>query len=318
MNRFLLSCVFVVVLIQPARRAVAGEPGSFQLAAEAKVDGAGIFLNQVLSLSPNATLPKIRLAQAPLLGQTISLSRGQIISMAKDAFPALDTTNWSGPEVVRIGRRVRNLCEAEVIDLLRTALQRDYVGGRGTLEIHLTRPWETTTAPDEPLTLELTQVPAAGVMANLVAGFELWCGKERMGSWQVPLQAHVWKDIPVAHAPVLRGDLLQEADIILERRDMLSQHEACIQFPVTDSFLEASCNIQAGMPVCSRMTRPRALVKRGQMVEAVFQDGPMTISLKVETLEEGALGQTVRVRNPKTRRELYGKIQTEDLVLITL
>jgi hypothetical protein len=26
----------------------------------------------------------------------------------------------------------------------------------------------------------------------------------------------------------------------------------------------------------------------------------------------------VRVRNPKTKRELYGKIQTEDLVLITL
>jgi flagella basal body P-ring formation protein FlgA len=53
-------------------------------------------------------------------------------------------------------------------------------------------------------------------------------------------------------------------------------------------------------------------------VEAVFQDGSMTISLKVETLEEGAQGQMVRVRNPKTKRELYGKIQAEDLILITL
>jgi len=70
--------------------------------------------------------------------------------------------------------------------------------------------------------------------------------------------------------------------------------------------------------VCARMTRARAIMKRGQMVEAIFQDGSMIISLKVETLEEGAQGQTVRVRNPKTKRELYGKIQTEDLVLITL
>ena len=53
-------------------------------------------------------------------------------------------------------------------------------------------------------------------------------------------------------------------------------------------------------------------------MEAVFQDGSMTISLKVETLEEGAQGQMVRVRNPKTKRELYGKIQAEDLILITL
>ena len=44
----------------------------------------------------------------------------------------------------------------------------------------------------------------------------------------------------------------------------------------------------------------------------------MTISLKVESLEDGALGQMVRVRNPKTRRELYGKIQAEDLVFISL
>jgi flagella basal body P-ring formation protein FlgA len=53
-------------------------------------------------------------------------------------------------------------------------------------------------------------------------------------------------------------------------------------------------------------------------VEAVFQDGPLTISLKVETLEDGALGQMVRVRNPKTRRELSGKVQNEDLILIAL
>jgi flagella basal body P-ring formation protein FlgA len=53
-------------------------------------------------------------------------------------------------------------------------------------------------------------------------------------------------------------------------------------------------------------------------VEAVFQDGNLTISLKVETLEDGGLGQTVRVRNPKTKRELLGKVQNEDLVLIAL
>jgi len=317
-NRFVLSCVFVFVLIPPARCAFAGEPDSFQLQDEAKVDGSGVFLSQLVVPSLHATLPKLRLAPAPVLGQTMSLSRQQIIALAKDSFPEVDTTNWSGPEMVRISRRIHLLCEADLVDMLRTALQRDYVGGRGTLEIALTRPWQNVTAPDEPISLQLTEVPAAGVMPNLVAGFELWCGKERIGTWQTPLQAHVWRDIPVAHSPVLRGALLRDADITLERRDALTQHEACIPFPVTDSLLEAECNIQPGSPISFRMTRARPILKRGQLVEAVFQDGSMTISLKVETLEEGALGQMVRVRNPKTRRELYGKVQTEDLVLITL
>ena len=54
------------------------------------------------------------------------------------------------------------------------------------------------------------------------------------------------------------------------------------------------------------------------MVEAVFQDGSLDISLLVETLEDGALGQTVRVRNPITRRELHGKVESEKTIRINL
>jgi flagella basal body P-ring formation protein FlgA len=318
MARLILALVCALDLAPLSHCAFAGEPAAFQLQADAKVDGTGIFLTQLLTSNFQANLPIIRLAPAPPLGQTISLSRQQIVALAKDAAPALNTTNWSGPELVRISRRVRQLCEADVVEMLRSALQRDYVGAGGKLEIHFTRPWPIATVPDEPVSLQLTELPPAGVLPNLVAGFELWCGKERVGSWQAPLQARVWREIPVAHAPILRGQLLRDSDITLERRDVLSQHEACIQFPVTDSLLEAAGNIQAGAPVWSRQTHARAVMRRGQVVEAVFQDGSMTISLKVEALEDGTLGQTVRVRNPKTRRELYGKIQTEDLISIAL
>jgi flagella basal body P-ring formation protein FlgA len=220
--------------------------------------------------------------------------------------------------VIHISRRVRQLCESELVELIRTDLQRDYVGGRGALELRCSRAWQPVDVPEEPISLRLTDIPAAGVLPNLVAGFEIWCGKERVGSWQTPMQAHIWLDVPVAHSPIAHGQLLCEADITLERRDALTLHDACISFPVTDRTLETVTSIQAGAPVWSRLIRPRPVLRRGQLVEAVFQDGPMTISLKVETLEEGALGQTVRVRNPKTKRELYGKIQAEDLVLITL
>jgi flagella basal body P-ring formation protein FlgA len=312
------ALIFVLVLVHPARPANGGEPGFFALAPEAKVDGSGIFLNQLVSPSPSATLPHLRLAQAPALGQTTCLSRQQIIDLAKETVPEISTTNWIGPGSVSVSRRTRRLEDAEVADMLRAALQRDYVGSRGELELHLTRPWEAVTVPDEPLSLQVTELPLAGVMPNEVAGFELWCGKERIGVWQVPLTARVWHELPVAHGSLSRGQLLREADIVLERRDVLEQHEACIRFPVNDDSLELNCNLAGGSPVWSRCVHIRPLVRRGQLVEAVFQDGNLTISLKVETLEDGGLGQTVRVRNPKTKRELLGKVQNEDLVLIAL
>ncbi len=72
------------------------------------------------------------------------------------------------------------------------------------------------------------------------------------------------------------------------------------------------------MPVLNRSVRVRPVIRRGQVVDGVYQDGSLSISLKVETLEDGLLGQTVRVRNPKTKRELYGKVQNEQTVLIAL
>ena len=43
----------------------------------------------------------------------------------------------------------------------------------------------------------------------------------------------------------------------------------------------------------------------------------MTISLKVEVLEEGAVGQSVRVRNPVSKREFRGKVQNEQTILVS-
>ncbi|MGO8697721.1 MAG: flagellar basal body P-ring formation chaperone FlgA [Limisphaerales bacterium] len=310
--------VFALLLAAAAPAALAGGAASFALVPEAKVDSSGIFLSQIVRPPPSATIPLLRLAPAPPLGQTTPLSRQQIIDLAKATAPELDSTNWTGPNAVRVSRRTRELDQAEVTDMLRAVLQRDYVGSRGELELRLTQPWTPVTVPDEPLSLRVTDLPLAGIMPSEVAGFELWCGKERIGAWQQATAARVWHEVPVAHSQLQRGQLLRDADIVLERRDVLGQHEACIRFPVTDEYLELNASVSVGSPVWARCAHPRPVVRRGHLVEAVFQEGDLMISLKVETLEDGALGQTVRVRNPKTRRELFGKVQNEDLILITL
>jgi flagella basal body P-ring formation protein FlgA len=64
--------------------------------------------------------------------------------------------------------------------------------------------------------------------------------------------------------------------------------------------------------------RPRTLVHRGQIAQAVARDGTMEISLKVEVLEDGSLGQQVRVRNLLSKREFRGKVEDEGTVSVSL
>jgi flagella basal body P-ring formation protein FlgA len=124
--------------------------------------------------------------------------------------------------------------------------------------------------------------------------------------------------MPVARSPLARGGLLRDADLVMERRDMLALRDVVLQVSKDDPSLALVENVAAGLPVPNRAVRPRPLVKRGELVDGVFEQGSLTISLKVEILEDGLLGQTVRVRNPKTRRELTGKVQDEETIRITL
>ncbi len=319
MSRLIHNVWLAVLLGMAAITAAAEEQPSWQLLPQAQVDSTGIFLSQVLIIKPTVVLPQIRLAPAPPLGQTASFSRDQIIELVrKSDASGLLTTNWSGAAQIRVSRRTRQFNASDLAKLLSETLQHDYVKEQGELELHLTHAWTPVTVPDEPLTLNVTDMPAAGLAPTGVLRFELWTADGMVGSWQQPIQARVWRDVPVARSPLTRGQLLRDADVTLERRDVLALHDALLAYPDPAGTIILAENISPGQPLLNRSVRPRPAIQRGQVVEGLFQDGSLSISLKVESLEDGLPGQTIRVRNPKTRRELLGKVQNEQTIIITL
>ncbi|MBL9137179.1 MAG: flagellar basal body P-ring formation protein FlgA [Verrucomicrobiales bacterium] len=282
----------------------------------AEVLGDGIFLDQIVRLVDEQPLPHVRLAPAPTLGKAAVFTRAQVTDWIREHASDFATTNWTGADRIRIGRRARSLDEIGLRDFLCLTLQREVVKDRGELELRLLRPWTAVLVPDEPLTLRVIDMPATGPSANFIVRFEILCGDERLGQWQAPVSARVWRSIPVARAPLRRGQLVIEAPLSLERRDVLTLRDAPGLFAFDDPSLELVENIQAGQPVLARSVRPRPVIQRGQLVEGLVQDGGLTIALKVEALNDGLPGQVVRVRNPSTRREFSGKVLNEQTILI--
>ena len=237
-------------------------------------------------------------------------------SLAGELSATLPSTNAASDSVA--APRTRSLNEAELKDLLTATLQREHVRDRGELEVRLTRSWVPVTVPAGPLTMNILELPSAGVSLNFIVRFELRTADRIIGTWQTPLQAHVWRDIWVARTPLKRGQLLSEADRAKERRDVLVLRDACLEDLPDDSIYEIAEALPAGTPLCASSVKLRRLVRRGQVAEAVVQDGAMSVSLKVEVLEDGVLGQFVRVRNLQSRREFRGKVENEQTVLVGL
>jgi flagellar basal body P-ring formation protein FlgA len=291
---------------------------SIRLLTQAVVDSQGVFLDQLVENgAANPTL-HLRVAPAPAFGQAVVLTSTQILASVKTQDVELVKGEWTGAQRVRVARRTRILREADLKEMLLAVLQRDYVRDRGELEVNLTRAWTPAVVPDEALELKVLDAPVAGVSPSCILRFELLAGRESIGKWQTTIQAKIWSEVWVAAAPLKRGQLLSASDLVRERRDVLSLRDLLVEAPTERSPMELIENFAAGAPVWQRSVRARAIVHRGEMVDALIQDGFMSVSLKVEALEEGAFGQAIRVRNPETRRELRGKIQNEKTVLVSL
>jgi flagella basal body P-ring formation protein FlgA len=212
----------------------------------------------------------------------------------------------------------RMLDQAELTLLLTQTLQKEYVKDRGELELRITQPWAAKKILDEPLSVKIIEMPTIGVTPSFIVRFELRNAHDSLGTWQLPIQAHVWREAWVAHSMLKRGDSLADADIARERRDLLVLHEPLADFATAASTLEIAEPVGIGAPLFARSIRATPVVHRGQLVQAVVEDGSLSIAMKVEVLEDGAPGQVVRARNRQTLRDIRGKVLNEQTILVSL
>ena len=212
----------------------------------------------------------------------------------------------------------RTLDQSEITMLLTQALQQEYVKDRGELELKLTQPWKDKKISDAPITVKITEMPTMGVVSSFIVRFELHTTNETLGTWQMPVQAHVWRDVWVAHSMLKRGDSLSEADISRDRKDMLLVHEALAELPEDRSALEIAEPVGINAALLARSVRLMPVVHRGQVVQALVSDGSLSIAMKVEALEDGAPGQTIRIRNKQSLKDIRGKVLNEQTILVSL
>jgi flagella basal body P-ring formation protein FlgA len=290
--------------------------GPLEILPQVHAGSQGVFLTDLITNRTEKVVPRILLAPAPQIGRPLFLSRFQINDLLKLKAPDLVCSNWLGSDRVRVLRSTRVVDEAALRPLLRSALQEEQVKSRGELELAFNRPWNNLLVPDDVLSVKIKEIPSSGVTQNFICRFELVAGNESVGIFQQPLLANIWKEVYVAHSSIGRGELLKDADIGLEKRDLLSLRDYLTQLPLENPYVEFRENVQGGAPILPRELRLRAIVKRGRILDAMLQENSMTISVKAEALEDGVPGQPIRVRNIQSKREFRGKVQDESTVLV--
>ena len=312
----LLLGVASLVAQAPGPTVVAPEPLVAVFATGAMVRSEGVFSTDLIQGVP--ALPRVRVAPAPQVGAWSQLSRTSVVEALRIAGVDLSLVRWTGPESARVSRAMRDLGEVEVRDRITQELQRRFARNGGEIEVRLSRPWRSVSIPDESLDIRLLDLPTAGLQSLISLKVEGLGGGDAVGSWFQPIQVRHGCEVPVAAAALRRGQPLVEVETMLERRDVLVSRGILKALPTAVQNYELAESLAPGQALSDRSLRLKTVVFRGRRVDARIQAGTLEITTKVEAMEDGYPGQSIRVRNPLSKREFRGVVQGEDSVLIPL
>ena len=164
--------------------------------------------------------------------------------------------------------------------------------------------------------MSITELPTSGLSGTFFLRVKVSSGRELVGDWQVPLAAQLWQEVWVATSRLDRGQSLSAALVSVQKVDVLRERNPLICAETDPSSLDLVTSVAAGRPLTRRDVVGRPVIRKGQVVEVVAQNGMMAISMKALALENGTTGKQIRLRNLESRREINGEVINENKVHI--
>lgn len=115
-----------------------------------------------------------------------------------------------------------------------------------------------------------------------------------------------------------RGEVLTAADLMVHRREIGSLGGGAVADPQMAVGKQLRTSLQAGAVVFENLLENPPVVRRGDRVRIVADNGRLRVSTLGEAREIGAKGDLIRVRNLSSRQEIQAMVIDSGTVAVDL
>lgn len=123
------------------------------------------------------------------------------------------------------------------------------------------------------------------------------------------------RPVLVLQSSLTRGMTVQPQDVRLQAMSLPVGTGPYLDNPAEALHAELLRDLPAGTPLRRADLRPLVLIKRGQLVQlSVGAVQGFTVSAKVEALQDGRMGEHIRLKNPESGRLLSGVVRGPNAV----
>ncbi|MCW8330699.1 flagellar basal body P-ring formation protein FlgA [Photobacterium sp. SDRW27] len=137
--------------------------------------------------------------------------------------------------------------------------------------------------------------------------------------WKARVKAEVAIFLPlvVAKHPLSRKQTITQADLSLKRSNLAYLRHGYFTDINAVAGLKSRRKITAGKVISPRMVEAPQLVQRNEEVIIEARMGSMTAKMKGVALESGAMGDSIRVRNLSSNKEIFATVTGRQRVQTT-
>jgi len=129
----------------------------------------------------------------------------------------------------------------------------------------------------------------------------------------VPIRITLNKPVWVVKNPIMSGQTISKADLVLERQDITSQFDKIVDASFPVELYAARLMLQPSWVLSTNHLNRPPVVRRNHPVKMVLLgDNGLKVQMEGNCLEDGHMGQRVRVRHATLRDRYYSAVVTGD------
>jgi flagella basal body P-ring formation protein FlgA len=321
MNERLVRGLLAFAMVAVTTLPLLGRPElrSLTVVEQVAVDGSKIFLTDLLTRESLSVLADNRLgvtpvALSPLPGKAKMVDGRTVQERLAGLGITSDRFAIRIPERIRIERLAQTLSPADIEGLVRG----QFLPGLPWQEVRLEEMSisEPTMLPNGQLEVAFQRPPRTDLARPFYLNIDFRVDGQLVKRAYVRTVLTILDSVPVAVRDISAAERITPDDVRWEKRALRST----LQTPIRNvTFFEGRkprTRIAAGEPLTEEMFMTVPLVRRGDNVTVVFDDGRIRISTRGQSLGAGARGDLIRVVNIDSRAQLLAEIVDEKTVRI--
>lgn len=335
MRSALLAIVIAIAQPVEARQGVSVENGSvapravIRVKESATVQGKEILLKDLADITAqdralSETLAALPVGQAPPPGLTRTFDPALIIVKLRQYRIDPAGIHIESPRQVAVAGAHRVIESGALFEAARAAVLRgrekeverltvrhdalppDLVVPPGEVELRA-RPRLASACPEPCRRIDLGSIPVV---------VEAWIDGRLYRTVSLTVRLSLVREVVVVNNPLPRHTMIRAADVRRERRDVGPLAHEPLEDPALAIGRRTTRMLAMGDIVLSDAVELPPLIRKGDVVTLAVERPGLFVTAKGIAQEAGRAGESVRVKNTASGREILGKVETDKTIRV--